>query len=565
MIWRIARSQMSTSKKPRNGAMTVVPRPMKMMRIVPIDWSTMRAAKMRAGVTIHLKKVLSKIALQSIGVSSPASAAAPGVRPCERRRPAEGLNIPHAAGGAQSRICPPAPRGARGAAQKRPLHPPVKGLHFNDCTRNRSTARGGRGMTQIRNFSIIAHIDHGKSTLADRFIQRAKLVEDREFHDQMLDNMDIERERGITIKSQTVCLPYTSAAGEQYILNLIDTPGHVDFSYEVSRALASCEGVLLLVDATQGVQAQTLANLYAALEHELAIIPVINKIDSPSADIEHTRRRDRDGARARRGATRFSARPRRAPASTRFSRRSSLRIPPPKGDRDAPLAALIFDAKYDPFRGAIISCRVFDGTLRTGDDDTPHVARHDAPRRGGRRVPHRARAATRALTRGRSVTSIAGIKTVSDTRIGDTITLDDDPVAAPLPGFREVKPVVFSSVYPVSSGGFRRALRLAGALQAERRLPRVSEGLVDGARAGIPVRISRAPPPRDLPGAARARVRPVDHHDRAERRVPLRPQGRRDGRRRQSPATIPTRSRSTTRSSRTSGRRSSCRTATSAP
>ncbi len=220
-------------------------------------------------------------------------------------------------------------------------------------------------MTQIRNFSIIAHIDHGKSTLADRFIQRAKLVEDREFHDQMLDNMDIERERGITIKSQTVCLPYTGAFGEQYILNLIDTPGHVDFSYEVSRALASCEGVLLLVDATQGVQAQTLANMYAALEHGLTIIPVINKIDSPSADIEHTR----DEIETELGLDAEHAILCSAKEGTGIDdilEAIVLRIPPPKEDRDAPLAALIFDAKYDPFRGAIISCRVFDGTIRTG-------------------------------------------------------------------------------------------------------------------------------------------------------------------------------------------------------
>jgi GTP-binding protein LepA len=307
-------------------------------------------------------------------------------------------------------------------------------------------------MAQIRNFSIIAHIDHGKSTLADRFIQRAKLVEDREFHDQMLDTMDIERERGITIKSQTVCMPYTSASGEQYILNLIDTPGHVDFSYEVSRALASCEGVLLLVDATQGVQAQTLANMYAALEHQLAIVPVINKIDSPSADIEHTRDEietelglDADHAilcSAKEGI-----------GIVDILEAVTLRIPPPAGHRDAPLAALIFDAKYDPFRGAIISCRVFDGTLRAGDEirlmslGTAHrveevgVFRIDRERRP-------------ALHAGEVGYVIAGIKTVSDTRIGDTITHADRPVPAPLPGFREVKPVVFSSVYPVSSEDF---------------------------------------------------------------------------------------------------------------
>ncbi|RJR26198.1 MAG: elongation factor 4, partial [Candidatus Latescibacterota bacterium] len=307
-------------------------------------------------------------------------------------------------------------------------------------------------MAQIRNFSIIAHIDHGKSTLADRFIQRAKLVEDREFHDQMLDTMDIERERGITIKSQTVCMPYTSAAGEQYILNLIDTPGHVDFSYEVSRALASCEGVLLLVDATQGVQAQTLANMYAALEHRLAIIPVINKIDSPSADIDHTRVEietelglDADDAilcSAKEGT-----------GIDDILEAITLRIPPPAGEPEAPLAALVFDAKYDPFRGAIISLRIFDGTIRAGDDIRLMSlgTSHRVEEVGVFRIDRERRPALRA---GEVGYVIAGIKTVSDTRIGDTITHVDRPVAAPLPGFREVKPVVFSSVYPVSSEDF---------------------------------------------------------------------------------------------------------------
>ena len=307
-------------------------------------------------------------------------------------------------------------------------------------------------MIQIRNFSIIAHIDHGKSTLADRFIQRAKLVEDREFHDQMLDNMDIERERGITIKSQTVCLPYTNKSGEEYILNLIDTPGHVDFSYEVSRALASCEGVLLLIDATQGVQAQTLANLYAALDHNLEIIPVINKIDSPSADIEHTKEEietelglEPEEAILASGKT--------GAGMEEILEAITLRIPPPTGDPAKPLAALVFDAKYDTFRGAIISCRVFDGTLRTGDTirlmslGTTHRVEEVGVFRIIREKHDELRAGEVGYV-------IAGIKTVSDTRIGDTITREDDPVAIPLPGFREVKPVVFSSVYPVEAEDF---------------------------------------------------------------------------------------------------------------
>ena len=236
-------------------------------------------------------------------------------------------------------------------------------------------------MQQIRNFSIIAHIDHGKSTLADRLIQYAGLVNDRQFRDQILDNMDIERERGITIKSQTVVLSYTSRSGEVFELNLIDTPGHVDFSYEVSRALASCEGVLLLVDASQGVQAQTIANLYAAMEHDLTIIPVINKIDLPSADIdavkeqiEHDLGLDSDNAilcSAKEGT-----------GIEDVLEAIVNRIPAPSGDAEKPLAALIFDAHYDPFRGTIVSCRVFDGTVRPGDTHPPHVQWSDS--QGGR-------------------------------------------------------------------------------------------------------------------------------------------------------------------------------------
>ena len=308
-------------------------------------------------------------------------------------------------------------------------------------------------MKQIRNFSIIAHIDHGKSTLADRLIQYAHLVDDRQFRDQILDNMDIERERGITIKSQTVALPYVGGDGEEYELNLIDTPGHVDFSYEVSRALASCEGVLLLVDASQGVEAQTLANLYAAMEHDLVVIPVINKIDLPSADIdgvkneiEHELGLDPELsilASAKEGI-----------GVEEILRAIVERIPPPKGNPEKPLSALIFDAHYDQFRGTIVSCRIFDGSVRPGD-----VIRLMST--GGTykveevgtfllsRVPRE------EITAGMVGYIIAGIKTVSDTRIGDTITLDRDPVPEPLPGFKDVKPVVFSSIYPIAADDYQ--------------------------------------------------------------------------------------------------------------
>ena len=311
-------------------------------------------------------------------------------------------------------------------------------------------------MKQIRNFSIIAHIDHGKSTLADRLIQHAHLVDDRQFRDQILDNMDIERERGITIKSQTICLPYTSSEGVDFDLNLIDTPGHVDFSYEVSRALASCEGVLLLIDASQGVEAQTLANLYAAMEHNLVIIPVINKIDLPSADIEKVKHEiDHDLGLDPDEAVLCSAKE--GIGIQDILNAVVTRIPPPSGSIENPLSALIFDARYDSFRGTIVTCRIFDGAVAPGDmirlmstGSTYKVEEVG--------IFHLTREPQKELTAGMVGYLISGIKTVSDTRIGDTITLDTNPVDKPLPGFKEVKPVVFSSIYPVASDDYQSLL-----------------------------------------------------------------------------------------------------------
>ena len=308
-------------------------------------------------------------------------------------------------------------------------------------------------MLHIRNFSIIAHIDHGKSTLADRLIQYAGLVDQRHFRDQILDTMDIERERGITIKSQSVSLPYTSRQGDNFELNLIDTPGHVDFSYEVSRALASCEGVLLLVDAAQGVEAQTVATLYEAMEHDLEIIPVINKIDLPSADIERVKEEiEAELGLDASGALLCSAKE--GTGIEAILEAITERIPHPKGSTDEPLAALIYDAHYDSFRGTVVSCRVFNGSVKPGDVIRlmSSGSTYNVEEVGCFRLH---RVLKKELVAGEVGYIIAGIKAVSDTRIGDTITLDENPAHALLPGFKEVKPMVFSSLYPVASNDYQ--------------------------------------------------------------------------------------------------------------
>lgn len=315
-------------------------------------------------------------------------------------------------------------------------------------------------MENIRNFSIIAHIDHGKSTLADRMIQLCNQVTDREFKDQLLDNMDIERERGITIKSQTICLPYTADNGSQYFLNLVDTPGHVDFSYEVSRALSSCEGALLLVDAAQGVEAQTLANLYLAMENDLEIIPVVNKIDLPSADPEGVALQIEEDLGLDSEHVQFCSAKKGTGVKEIFEAIVSL-LPPPKGDKTAPLQALIFDANYDSFRGTIISVRIVNGTIKTGDtirfmSNNRQYRVEEVGLFKFRREPQK------QLSSGQVGYILAGIKTVEDTRPGDTITLADNPASQPLPGFKEIQQVVFSSIYPISTDEYED---LAAALE----------------------------------------------------------------------------------------------------
>ncbi len=304
----------------------------------------------------------------------------------------------------------------------------------------------------IRNFCIIAHIDHGKSTLADRFIQRARIVAERDWQDQLLDTMDIERERGITIKSQAVSLPFDSSDGERYHLNLVDTPGHVDFSYEVSRAISSCEGALLLIDASQGVEAQTLSNMYLALDHELEIIPVINKIDLPSADIPSIIEQvEHDLGLPEEAVVQVSAKT--GQGVDELLETIVERIPPPGGDRSAPLKTMIFDSNYDPYRGVIVHVRVVEGTLKKGQRIRvwSNGAVYVTEEIGRFRVGHEV---VEELYAGDVGYLIAGIKNISEIRVGDTITDDDRPTDKPMPGYRPIKPVVFSSIYPVDTNDY---------------------------------------------------------------------------------------------------------------
>ncbi len=309
-----------------------------------------------------------------------------------------------------------------------------------------------KNMKHIRNFSIIAHIDHGKSTLSDRLIQATDVVSDRDFQNQILDTMDIERERGITIKSQTVSLPYTAMDGKKYELNLIDTPGHVDFTYEVSRALASCEGAFLLIDASQGVEAQTLANLYLALEHELEVIPVINKIDLPAADVDRVKAQiEEDLGLDAQTAILTSAKE--GLGIEDVLECAVTHLPPPEGDVSGPLKALIFDSHYDPFRGTIVHFRIFQGTIRPGDKIMfmYNQSEHKVEEVGIFQIT---RVPQKMLSAGQVGYLIAGIKTVSDTRCGDTITHKVNGCKTPMPGFKDAKPVVFSSIYPVASDDY---------------------------------------------------------------------------------------------------------------
>ena len=307
--------------------------------------------------------------------------------------------------------------------------------------------------SRIRNFCIIAHIDHGKSTLADRIIEKTGLLTSREMQEQVLDNMDLERERGITIKSQAVRTMYKAQDGEEYIFNLIDTPGHVDFNYEVSRSLAACDGAILVVDAAQGIEAQTLANVYLALDHDLDVFPVINKIDLPSADPDRVAAEIEDviGIEAQ-DAPRISAK-------NGINIEAVLeeivhKIPAPKGDPNAPLKALIFDSKYDSYRGVIVFCRIMEGTVKKGDtvrmmatgavEEVVEVGYFGA----GQFI------ACNELSAGMVGYITASIKNVRETRVGDTITNNDNPAAEPLPGYKKVNPMVYCGLYPADGAKY---------------------------------------------------------------------------------------------------------------
>jgi GTP-binding protein LepA len=306
---------------------------------------------------------------------------------------------------------------------------------------------------QIRNFSIIAHIDHGKSTLADRLLEFTGAVSAREKTDQILDSMDLERERGITIKASPVCLRYRAKNGQEYKLNLIDTPGHVDFTYEVSRSLGACEGALLVVDAAQGVEAQTVANVHMALDHNLEILPVINKIDLPSAEPERVKKEIEDviGLDASNAVL--------ASAKEGIGTEAILEgivnwFPPPKGNPEGPLRALIIDSWFDPYHGAVVMMRIFDGSVRKGSrirmmfsGNAFEVTRLGVFSPGPVEVAE--------MNAGEVGFLMAGIKEVAETRIGDTITAEDRPANEPLPGFKPMKPMVFSGLYPTDSGQYQ--------------------------------------------------------------------------------------------------------------
>ena len=305
----------------------------------------------------------------------------------------------------------------------------------------------------IRNFCIIAHIDHGKSTLADRILEKTHSVDQRQMEEQLLDNMDLERERGITIKARAVTLNYTAKDGKEYEFNLIDTPGHVDFGYEVSRSLAACEGAILVVDSSQGVEAQTLANTYMALEHDLELVPILNKIDLPSAEPDRVAQEVEDviGLPCM-DAPRVSAK---MGIGIEDTLEQVIRdIPAPSGDENAPLKALIFDSVYDSYKGVIVYIRVFEGTVKPGDTVRMMATGAEFTLVEVGRMGATSSIPCKQLQAGEVGYLTASIKNVQDTRVGDTVTLVNNPTPEPLPGYRKVTPMVFCGIYPVDGSQY---------------------------------------------------------------------------------------------------------------
>ncbi len=305
----------------------------------------------------------------------------------------------------------------------------------------------------IRNFCIIAHIDHGKSTLADRILERTRAVDERQMEAQLLDNMDIERERGITIKARAVTMQYTAKNGELYEFNLIDTPGHVDFNYEVSRSLAACEGAVLVVDASQGVEAQTLANTYLALEHNLELVPILNKIDLPSAEPDRIAQEVEDviGLPCM-DAPRVSAKM--GIGIEEVLEKIIVDIPAPKGDEAAPLKALVFDSVYDPYKGVIVYLRVFEGCMKVGDTVRMMQTGAEFTLVEVGCMGATSLTPTKSLKVGEVGYFTASIKTLEETQVGDTVTLANRPTSAPLPGYRKVTPMVFCGIYPADGAKY---------------------------------------------------------------------------------------------------------------
>ncbi len=363
--------------------------------------------------------------------------------------------------------------------------------------------------SRIRNFCIIAHVDHGKTTLSDRLLQATGTISDRQMTDQHLDSMDLERERGITIKAHPVSMTYTAKSGEVYLLNLIDTPGHVDFAYEVSRSLSACEGALLIIDAAQGVEAQTVANVHLANKQGLKLIPVINKIDLPNADIETVKKQIED-VLAIPAEEAILASAKNGIGIDTILESIVAHIPGPPEYKDGLTRALVFDSLFDTYRGVVTYVRVFSGELRAG---TPILLmgsnlRYDI-KEVGIFTPKPTK--TASLLPGHVGYLIANIKTTAEVKIGDTLTHAHRPASEPLPGFKNVTPMVFSGIYPIDTSEFEQLKIALGKLQLNDAALTYTAGKLGGARLRLPLRLPRPAPHGDRAGTAPARI-PDGHH-----------------------------------------------------